>query len=126
MRDFENDQHNMIYYNQILRADKKKNQANKLKKKNQSFTKQEVNLKDYLYVPEGMEIFVYTIYFISIPYFVGAVFLFFSVAGGDFANFKLLNMSAFFIVWAIGYEIVASILLISILVMFLKYDEDED
>jgi len=35
-------------------------------------------------------------------------------------------MAAFFIVWAIGYEIVATLMLIGILVMFLKYDEDED
>lgn len=122
--EFENEQHNMIYYNQILRADKKKNSVKKRKAK--GFAKQEVNFKDYLYVPEGMEFIVYTVYFIAIPYIIGAVFLFFTVAGADFANFKLLDMAAFFIVWAIGYEIVATLMLIGILVMFLKYDEDED
>jgi hypothetical protein len=122
--EFENDQHNMIYYNQILRSDKKK-QGTK-KKKSTSFAKKEVDFKDYLYVPDGLEPLIYTIYFVFIPYVFGAIFLFFTIAGADFDNFKLLNMSAFFIVWAIGYEIVATLLLISILVMFLKHDEDSD
>ena len=113
----------MVYYNQILRADKKKN---RVKKKPTSFTKQEVNFKDYLYVPEGWETFVYAFYIICIPYIAGAIFLFFTVAGAEFDSFKLLDMSAFLIVWAIGYEIVATLMLITIVVMFLKYDEDEE
>ncbi len=122
--EFEREQHNMIYYNQILRSDKKKDRTKK--KKAKGFAKQEVNFKDYLYVPEGMEFFVYGLYTILIPYITGAIFLFFTIAGADFANFKLLNMSAFFIVWIIGYEIVATVMLIGILIMFLKYEEDED
>ncbi|WP_373004813.1 hypothetical protein [Sulfurimonas sp.] len=122
--EFENDQHNMIYYNQILRADQKKKSTKK--KKSTSFAKKEVNFKDYLYVPDGLESIVYTIYFVLIPYIVGSVFLFFTIAGADVDNFKLLDMSAFFIVWAIGYEIVATLILISILVMFLKHDGDSD
>ena len=124
MVEFENDQHNMIYYNQILRADQKKKSTKK--KKPTSFAKKEVNFKDYLYVPDGLEPVVYTIYFVLIPYIVGSIFLFFTIAGADVDNFKLLDMSAFFIVWAIGYEIVATLILISILVMFLKHDGDSD
>ena len=122
--EFENDQHNMVYYNQILRADKKKKHTKK--KKSISFTKKEVNFNDHLYVPEGLEPIVYTMYFVLLPYLVGSIFLFFTIAGADFSNFKLLNISAFFIVWAIGYEIVATLILISILVMFLKHDGDSD
>jgi len=122
--EFEREQHNMVYYNQLLRADKKKTRTKK--KKSESFAKQEVNFKDYLYVPDGLEPFVYAIYFVVIPYVVGAIFLFFTIAGADFSNYKLLDMSAFFIVWIIGYEIVATIMLIGILIMFLKYDDDDD
>ena len=122
--EFEHNQHNMIYYNQILRSDKKKQHIKK--KKSISFAKKEVNLKDYLYVPDGLEPILYTVYFVLIPYITGAIFLFFTIAGADFSNFKLLNTAAFFIVWAIGYEIVATLLLISILVMYLKHDEDSD
>lgn len=120
---FDREQHNMVYYNQILGADKKKKRTKR--KKSQSFAKKEVDFKDYLYVPEGLEPLVYAIYFVAIPYAIGAVFLFFTIAGADYVNFKLMNMSAFFIVWIIGYEIVATVLLIGILIAFLRYDEDE-
>jgi len=118
------DQHNMAYYNQILRADKKKKNVHK--KKSASFAKQEVDFSDYLYVPEGLEPLVYTIYFVVIPYIVGLIFLFFAIAGSDWENFKLVKISAFFIVWIIGYEIVATVILFSIFIMFLKYDNDDD
>jgi len=122
--EFEREQHNMVYYNQILRADSKKKRVKR--KKSKGFAKQEVNFKDYLYVPEDWEFFIYSAYFIVIPYIVGAIFLFFTVAGADLSNFKLLNMTAFLIVWIIGYEIVGTLSLIGIVVMFLKYDEDDD
>lgn len=122
--EFDREEHNMVYYNQILRSDKKKKITKK--KKAQSFAKQEVNFKDYLYIPDGWEPILYAVYFVLIPYVTGAIFLFLTIAGADFANFKLLNMAAFFIVWIIGYEIVATVLLIAILIMFLKYDDDED
>jgi len=125
---FNNDKQNMTYYNQILGAYQKKQAKNTKQNKetkNVTFIKQEVNLKDYFYVPDGLEPFVYIFYFVAIPYIIGAIFLFFTIAGGDFNNFKLLNISAFFIVWAIGYEIVATLLLVGILVMFLKQDDDD-
>jgi hypothetical protein len=122
--EFDKDQHNMLYYNQMLRADQKKKSVKKQKTK--SFAKKEINLKDYLYVPDGFETLLYTLYFVLIPYIIGSIFLFITIAGVDVDNFKLLDMSSFFIVWAIGYEIVATLLLISLLVMFLKHDGDSD
>ena len=118
------DQHNMSYYNNILRKDKKKKNVHK--KKSASFAKKEVDFSDYLYVPEGLEPLVYTIYFVAIPYIVGLAFLFFAIAGSDWQNFKLVEISAFFIVWIIGYEIVASIILVSIFIAFLRYDNDDE
>ncbi len=120
--EFDREQHNMIYYNQLLRAENKKKRTKK--KKTVSFSKQEVNFKDYLFIPSGLEPVAYAIYFVLIPYLVGSVFLFFAIANGDFANFKLLDMSAFFIVWLIGYEIVATLMLIGIFIMYLKYDDN--
>ncbi len=117
--------HNMAYYNQMLRADKKKGNHKHNNQKNVSFTKQDVNLKDYLYVPEGWETFIYTIYFLLIPYIFGSIFLFITVANSNFDSYKLMDTSSFFIVWAIGYEITATIALIGILVMYLQYDEDD-
>ena len=40
---------------------------------------------------------------------------------GDFTNFE---GSSFFILWMIGYEIVATISLVAILISYLKYDDE--
>jgi len=113
------DQYNMVYYNQLLRADKKV--QSKRISRNTSFTSQKVEISDYLYTPDDWEGFFYTLYFTFIPYIAGATFLFFTVAGGDYGNFKLLDMSAFLIVWIIGYEIVATFLLAVIFIAFLRF-----
>jgi len=126
MQEMKNKQRNAQYYNQILeKSNKKKDSTSRQKIKTPSFASQSINLKDYLYVPEGMEFIVYTLYFVFIPYLFGIVFLFFAVAGADFNNFMLLNMSQALIVWAIGYEIVATLSLTWIFVLFLKYDSVE-
>jgi hypothetical protein len=113
------EQYNMIYYNQILNADRKA-QAKKISK-NRSFTSQEVDIRDYLYSPDDWESIFYTFYFTFIPYLTGAIFLFFAVAGADYANFQLMDMSAFLIVWIIGYEIVATSLLLIIFMSYLRF-----
>jgi small-conductance mechanosensitive channel len=112
-----------MYYNQIVEK-KLKNEPIKRadKKVSASFASQKVDFSDYLVAPEGYEAVVYPLYFLSIPYITGAVFLFLFIAGGSFTNFKLLDTSAFLIVWMIGYEIVATVLLIAIFISFLKHD----
>lgn len=88
-----------------------------------SFSSQEVDLSDYFFIADGYEGFFYTLYLIAIPYIVGAVFLFLFVAKGDFSNFMLLDINAFFVVWLIGYEVVATFILIAIFMSFLRYDK---
>jgi len=117
------DKKNIHYYNKIVEKDVEPKKAKKVK--STSFTSQSIHLEDYLVVPEGLEYFAYLFYFIAIPYATGAIFLFFVVASANIDNFLLLNTSAFFIVWAIGYEIVAVFLLIYISYLFLKYDSEE-
>ena len=107
---------NMFHYNQMIERDRKakKSKRRKLRKKSNSFGSQKIDLKDYIYIPEGLEYLAYIFYIIGVPYIMGAIFLFFTVAGGDFSNFKLISLGAFFIVWAIGYEISATLVLIYI------------
>jgi hypothetical protein len=112
-------QHSAAYYNQILNADRKAKV--KRNQKNVSFTSQEVHISDYLYSPDDWESVFYTLYFTFIPYLTGATFLFFAVAGADYANFKLMDMSAFLIVWIIGYEIVATSILLLIFMSYLRF-----
>jgi cellulose synthase/poly-beta-1,6-N-acetylglucosamine synthase-like glycosyltransferase len=119
---------NMIYYNQLMMSERKmksKRHHKKVKKKAESFTSQEIHFKDFLYIPEAWEPLFYAFYGVGVPYIVGSIFLFFFIAGGNYENFKLLNMNAFFIIWLIGYEIVAVVSLIWILFLYLQYDDDE-
>jgi hypothetical protein len=120
-RDLNNRRNNQMYYNQL----KRDNAAKRKKRRPKSFGSQEVDVKEIVWAPEGYEGFFVFLYFISVPYIVGAIFLFFVVAGADYDSFMKLNTAAFFIVWAIGYEIVASIALLIIFWMFLRFDKDE-
>jgi len=120
-----NEQRNMVYYNQMLNEERKKKVSQKRKHRAKSFGSQKVDLKDHLFIPENWEFAAYTFYIIAVPYIVGAMFLFLTIAHASFENFKLLNTSAFPIVWAIGYEIVALVALIWIMGLYLQYEDDE-
>ena len=83
------------------------------------FTQKNVELsKTPLFFPEGFEKLFLAIYFVTLPYIAGLLFLFFYVSGGSPATFVSLNKEqAFILTWAIGYEIIASIILLWILKM---------
>ena len=117
-RDSNNSRNNRMYYNQFSNDSKKTP-----KKKKTSFASQEVKPSEMVFVIEGLEAYFYTFYFVGVPYVTGVLFLFFAIAGGEFENLISLDLTAFFIVWAIGYEIVATISLIWIFTLFLKYDD---
>ncbi len=123
-RDLDNHRNNQMYYNQLVRENSKKQSRREHQEiqTKPSFTSQHVDFSDHVFVVEGYEGVFYTLYFLSVPYITGAVFLFFFVAGGSYDNFMLLEMNAFLIVWLIGYEIVATLILIAIFISFLKYD----
>lgn len=91
------------------------------KVKKESFGSQKVDVNDYILSPEGWEGLMFFLYFVSIPYLIGALFLFIFVAQGSVVNFFVLDISAFFIVWAIGYEVIASLILITIFFSYLNY-----
>lgn len=125
-RDPDNRRNNQMYYNQISRqrgADVRKKAAEA--PRNASFGSQKVEVGHYVTAPEGYEGIFYMSYFILIPYFVGGVFLFFFVADGVYAHFKLLDLSlsSFLVLWIIGYEILATLILSAIFISFLRYDK---
>ena len=82
-----------------------------------SFTKQEVSLQDTpLFFPAGLEKIFLAIYFISLPYTLGLLFLFFYIAEGKFEVFLAVNQdSPFLMTWAIGYEILATLIILWII-----------
>lgn len=115
-------QRNMVYYNQILSEERKRKAKEQRNNKAHSFSSQHVDLRDFFYLPENWEFAAYSFYIVALPYLAGALFLFFAIAHGSFEHFKLLNISAFFIVWLIGYEIITVISLIWIFILYLKYE----
>jgi len=103
---------NYITSGHIKYASKKK----RIKSSN-NFTQKEVKLSDTpLFFPEGFEKIFLAIYFISLPYIAGLLFLFFYVAEGKPELFaSLSNNSSFILTWCIGYEVLAAIILLSII-----------
>jgi len=90
-------------------------------KKDVSFESREVDINRFIISPEGMEGFVLSLYIIIIPYIMGAIVLFLFVAGSDVEKFLIMDLTTFFIVWAIGYEVVAVSILSVIFYSYLKY-----
>ncbi len=97
-----------------------KNQAKAMPKK---FGQQDVDLAQTpLFFPEGFEKIFLFIYFITLPYIAGLFFLFFYVAEGSIDLFVSLNdQSSFMLTWTIGYEIIAAIIILSIVKMAIGF-----
>ncbi len=87
-----------------------------------SFGQKEVDFSAILPMPEGYEKLFIAIYFLTIPYATGLLFLFLFVAKGHFDSFMNLDIAMFIAVWAIGYEIVGSIALIIIFYKMFQFN----
>ena len=92
-------------------------------KLNTNFSKQEVDLqKTPLFFPEGFEMIFLAIYFVILPYIAGILFLFFYVAESSADLFSSIYEQSFFVLtWSMGYEILASLLLLYIVKMSLTF-----
>jgi len=95
-------------------------------KNKKSFGRKNVNLAETpLFFPAGSEHIFLILYFISLPYIAGILFLFIYVSQIKLDIFKKLwNDSSYVMVWAIGYEILATLILLLILKSALKYSKE--
>jgi len=84
------------------------------KRRDRSFLKQEVDIGNYLFGSKETSLIVFIILFLSIPYTLGVFFVFIFISKFKFYVFIKLNYN-FSLFWAIGYEVLASILLLFIL-----------
>ena len=93
------------------------------KKSSKKFTQKEVDLTETpLFFPEGYEKIFLTIYFVTLPYIAGLLFLLFYVAKGSFELFLSLNEKQVFILtWAIGYEIIAALVMLWMVKMSISF-----
>jgi hypothetical protein len=90
------------------------------RKQEDDFFNQSFDYRDYVFSPEGYEGVVLAIYIISLPYLMGLVFLFLFVAKASYTYFLKFDIASFFIIWAIGYEVCAVLLLAIIFLAWLK------
>jgi len=97
-----------------------------IRNKSSKFSEQEVDLSETpLFFPEGYEKLFLAIYFVSLPYIAGLLFQFFYIADGKKELFLSLNeQSSFILTWAIGYEIIATIILLYIIKMAISFAND--
>lgn len=102
-----------------------RNQPKKFKSSN-NFTQKEVDLAETpLFFPVGYEKIFLAIYFVTLPYIAGLLFLFFYVAEGSVDLFLSLNEEqAFMLTWAIGYEIIAALTLLWIVKMSIQFTKE--
>ncbi|NOZ91090.1 MAG: hypothetical protein GXO60_07390 [Epsilonproteobacteria bacterium] len=88
----------------------KKEKNNKIKK----FMKQELDITNYISLPKGLANMIFFIGFLVVPYIVGIAFIFFIIAQASFDIFLGINIKEYPVYWAIGYEVIATLLLLII------------
>ena len=101
-------------------ASKSFQKRNNKRRTENSFAKKEIDVKAFIIAPEGYETFMFGIYFLTVPYLSGLTFLYLFVAQGSFSHFLNFKISSFFVIWMIGYEVVAVISLVLIAYAFAK------
>jgi len=95
----------------------------RIKNDNDHFGQQKITYDDTpLVFPAGFEKLFLLAYFIALPYVAGLIFLYFYVGGGKTELFlSISEESSFILTWAIGYEILAALLLLYILKMAINF-----
>ncbi len=83
--------------------------------KQDSFLSQKIYIKDYINLSEDMANLVFFISFLLLPYGVGVLFVFVIFAKSNLDIFKRIDIDEYYILWSIGYEIIAFFLLLFIL-----------
>lgn len=87
------------------------------------FAQQDLSFNDTPFLfPSGFEKLFLILYLIFLPYIAGILFLFFYIAKAKFELFDSLNdESSFIFSWLIGYEILATLILLYIVKMAISF-----
>lgn len=110
------------YHNSIrnAREDRILMEKRKERKKSEKFLDKKVYLTDFINLPEGLANILFISLFIVMPYIFGTVMIFISVAKINLYIYNTLNIS-FFFSWVIGYEAIATLLLLMIFATAIRY-----
>ena len=85
------------------------------KKNSESFLRQKVNINELLNLSEGITNLLLFIAFLLIPYIVGIVFIFVVIAHVNLNTFTKIYTNEYLLYWAIGYEIIATTIILIII-----------
>jgi len=85
----------------------------KNREKAKRFLQKKVYLSDFINLPEGLANSIFFGLFVAIPYIIGIVFIFIILAKASFHTYETIEKS-FAFSWVIGYEVLASLLLLMI------------
>ena len=87
----------------------------------EDFLNQSVDYRNFVFAPEGYEAPVFSLYFLTLPYLIGLGFLFLFVARASYEYFLDFNLTSYFVIWAIGYEVSAVLLLVIIFFAWMNH-----
>lgn len=91
------------------------------RQKEEAFLNQSLDYRDFVFSPEGYEGIVLALYIATIPYLMGLLFLFLFVAEASYEYFLEFNLTSYFVIWAIGYEVCAALILLTIFIAWLNH-----
>ncbi|MBN2870063.1 MAG: hypothetical protein JXK04_03815 [Campylobacterales bacterium] len=97
-----------------------RNQGRRQKKEEDFFAKS-FSIRDYVFSPQGFEGPMMVVYTAAIPYLAGVAFLFLYVAESQFEFFVEFSLTSVFVIWAIGYEVCAALLIAGISLAWIKH-----
>lgn len=89
--------------------------------KEEDFLNQTIDYRDIILVPEGYEGIVVALYILIIPYLSGLLFLYLFIARASYEYFLNFTLTSVAVIWAIGYEVCAVLLLVGIFLAWLKH-----
>jgi hypothetical protein len=99
-------------------------QRQNIKKRRQNeddFFNKSLDYRNFVFSPEGYEGIMVAIYIALIPYLAGLLFLYLFVARASYEYFLVFNLASYAVIWAIGYEVCAVLLLVGIFLAWLKH-----
>lgn len=90
-------------------------------KKEEDYFNKSFNYRNFIFAPEGFEEVMVGIYILLLPYLMGLLFLYLFIAEGNFEFFVEFNLVSFFVIWAIGYEVIAGLIMLFIVLGAIRY-----
>lgn len=94
---------------------------NSRRQQEDDFFNKSLDYRDFVFSPEGYEGIVFGLYLLLLPYLAGLLFLYLFVARANYEYFLVFNLASFAIIWAIGYEVCAVLIIAGIFLAWFKH-----